>query len=295
MLFKLDQIETFVEVARHKSFSLAGEKLRVTQPLISSRVKKLEEILGFKLILRNTKSVSLTNEGDVFLEKCIEIVDNIRSAERLAAEIGEKSSPRVRIGALAMHVWRRWWILESFMSQYPKAHLEIEIGLSNQLAEQLLRGDLDVAFIHRRPSLALESVQLLKARYGMLSPQVEGVGSGPMELSELSGREIGLFRSEMAPDLHDQITQVLDMHSVRTVAIPEVTDEGIVNFVRRMHIPVLSFQPWDDNSAPEDLMFHEISDLVVAVDFVLARASRTSRAADLLWSHCLKCLPNQLP
>ena len=164
--------------------------------------------------------------------------------------------------------------------------MEIEKGSSAGLAEKLLRGELDIAFIHRRRSLPLEGMSLLNARYGLVSLSGGPSPAKPLELSQLRDEEIGLFRRELAPVLHDEITESLDAQGVRTVAIPEMTDERIVNFVRRMGLPVLSFQPWGDDDAPEDLRFHEISYMPLALEFVIARDSRTPHAADLLWRHC---------
>ncbi len=286
MIFKLDQIETFVEVAKHKSFSIAAANLNVTQPMVSSRIKKLEEMVGFKLINRNTKTVSLTKDGEALLDKSIEIIENIRDAERIVGRIRERAAPRIRIGAVSVHVWRRWWILESFMMRYPQAHLEIESGPSSRLAEKLLRGELDIAFMHPRASLPLEGLNLLSARYGLISRREAVTKPGPLTASDLRGQEVGLFRRELQPAIHDEITRILEPQGVRIVAIPEVTDEGILNFVRRMHFPVLSFTVWDDDSPPDDVIFQEIEGLDVALEFVVARASRTTQAAELLWRHC---------
>ena len=107
MLFKLDQIVTFVGVAKHSSFSVTASMLNVTQPMITARIKKLENIVGFRLVHRTTKSVSITTDGAAFPEKCVAIVDGVGAAERLVASIGERAMP-IRIGTLPVHGLRRW-------------------------------------------------------------------------------------------------------------------------------------------------------------------------------------------
>jgi len=61
-----DQLESFLEVARHSSFSRAGEKRFRTQPAISSQIRSLEEEVGSKLFDRSGGKVALTASGKVF-------------------------------------------------------------------------------------------------------------------------------------------------------------------------------------------------------------------------------------
>src|SRR5262249_3308125 len=61
-----DQLETFLEVARHTSFSRAAEKRFRTQPAISSQIRALEEEVGARLFDRSGGKVALTAAGKVF-------------------------------------------------------------------------------------------------------------------------------------------------------------------------------------------------------------------------------------
>jgi DNA-binding transcriptional LysR family regulator len=61
-----DQLETFLEVARHTSFSRAAEKRFRTQPAISSQIRALEEEIGARLFDRSGGKVALTGAGKVF-------------------------------------------------------------------------------------------------------------------------------------------------------------------------------------------------------------------------------------
>ncbi len=56
----IDQLKTFLEVSRQKSFSRAAEKLHVTQPSISAQVRALETYLGHRLFERGGGKVTLT-------------------------------------------------------------------------------------------------------------------------------------------------------------------------------------------------------------------------------------------
>ncbi len=286
MLFRLDQIQSFVEIAKHNSFSIAASHLNVTQPMISTRLKNLENAIGFRLIHRNTKAIALTPNGALFLERCLEILESIANAERLVSQIGGNARP-VRVGAVPTHSWRRWTLLQSFMRRYPQAVLEVDTFSSTVIAEKLLKGELDIGFIHRRGTLPLEEVGLLDGHYGLVSRADGKPGPPVITLSDLPYQEVALFPRPLDPTRHDELTQALEAIGVRTVAIPETTDEGIVNFVRRIGTPVVALKPWGDDSAPADLTFQDLSDVSVRRELVIARASRTTAAAELLWEHCL--------
>lgn len=61
------QLECFLSVAEHLNFSRASEELKITQPAVSHQIRSLEEELDVRLFRRTSKSVSLTQEGMLFL------------------------------------------------------------------------------------------------------------------------------------------------------------------------------------------------------------------------------------
>ncbi|MGH8694185.1 MAG: LysR family transcriptional regulator, partial [Burkholderiales bacterium] len=81
-----DQLETFLEVARHTSFSRAAEKRFRTQPAISSQIRALEEEVGARLFDRSGGKVSLTAAGKAFLKYAEETLAARRAIEASLAE-----------------------------------------------------------------------------------------------------------------------------------------------------------------------------------------------------------------
>ena len=61
------QLECFVAVAEHLNFSKASRELKITQPAVTHQIQALEEELNVKLFTRTSRSVSLTQEGVLFL------------------------------------------------------------------------------------------------------------------------------------------------------------------------------------------------------------------------------------
>jgi len=80
-LSDFSQIQTFIEVAENGSFAEAGRKLALPRSTISARVQALESRLGIRLFNRNTRNVSLTNEGQHYLSQCQQALALINNAE----------------------------------------------------------------------------------------------------------------------------------------------------------------------------------------------------------------------
>jgi len=93
----LDLVRTFVTVAETGSFTRTGERLGRTQSAISLQVRRLEESLGGRLLVRDPRRVSLTEAGEAFLPKARRL---LRVNDEIIAEVtGEDLEGEVRLGA----------------------------------------------------------------------------------------------------------------------------------------------------------------------------------------------------
>src|ERR1051325_12078953 len=94
-----DQVETFLAVARHLSFSRAAEKRFRTQPAISAQIRALEEEVGAKLLDRSGGKVSLTASGKLFLRFAEDTLDARKAAMTAIAETEGLPRGEIVVGA----------------------------------------------------------------------------------------------------------------------------------------------------------------------------------------------------
>src|SRR3979411_608114 len=94
-----EQLETFLEVARHASFSRAGEKRFRTQPAISSQIRALEEEVGARLFDRSVGKVSLTAPGKEFHKSAEATVDARKAMLASLAEMEHIPRGEIIVGA----------------------------------------------------------------------------------------------------------------------------------------------------------------------------------------------------
>jgi len=83
---------SFVKVVEHGGFSSAGRQLNLTTSVVTTHVKQLEARLGARLLNRTTRSVSLTEAGRAYYERCIQILSEIEEAEEAIQVL--QSKPR---------------------------------------------------------------------------------------------------------------------------------------------------------------------------------------------------------
>ena len=137
-------LETFVWVARLKSFRLTADKLFTTQASISSRIAVLEGELGVKLFLRDSRGVSLTPEGLKVLEYAEQMMDTMQALKQ-SIETRSCKAGRVRIGVMdtVIHTWLSPLVAQ-MTDHYPLVEIELVADTSLNLCDQLQKGFLDV-------------------------------------------------------------------------------------------------------------------------------------------------------
>ena len=135
---RLEAMHLFVRVAEAGSFSAVADQLNIARSVVTRQIAALESHLGTKLMVRNTRSLTLTTAGSVYLEKCKVILEMIDEAE--AGVIEERETPRgpIRIGLpLSFGLKKLTPLLLDFCQQHPDITCEFDFsdGPSNLIEE----------------------------------------------------------------------------------------------------------------------------------------------------------------
>lgn len=91
-------IDEFLAVASAGSFTAAAEALGVSKSFVSKTISELELRLGAQLMIRSTRRLSLTAAGELFLERCRALRDNLADVERSMAQFQSRPIGRLRVG-----------------------------------------------------------------------------------------------------------------------------------------------------------------------------------------------------
>jgi len=179
-------LETFLWVARLKSFSAAAERLNTTQAAISNRIATLERELGVRLFERDTHAVNITADGEKAVRRAEEIV---RLTHQLRDQIGGSQSLRgtVSIGTIDSIVYS--WLpdlISKVHCRYPFIRIDLEVDTSLAISRRLVGRQVDLALVVGPVSGAdLINLELGTLATGWFASPRLGFGPRVLELAEV--------------------------------------------------------------------------------------------------------------
>jgi DNA-binding transcriptional LysR family regulator len=138
----------FLAVAREESFSKAAAAIHISQPTLSRQIGDLEEELGKKLFVRGTRSLSLTDEGQLLKKRAQELLSLAEKTETEIRGDMHEISGNIYIGAgetYGIHTVTQ--AFKKLQESYPDLYLHISSGDGRDLAYQLDNGLIDLAVI----------------------------------------------------------------------------------------------------------------------------------------------------
>ncbi len=125
---KLGHMRTLVTVAKLGSFSAAAKELGVTPGMVSKQVKQLEDGLDVRLLHRTTRGVSLTDAGEFYLERVVDILHRIEDTESSLAALAGGPRGMLRIHsppAFGTNVLTA--VIAGFAREYPDVRVELSL------------------------------------------------------------------------------------------------------------------------------------------------------------------------
>jgi DNA-binding transcriptional LysR family regulator len=160
---KLNSIRAFTKVVQHSSFAGAARDLRLSRSAVSKHVMELEEELGVQLLSRTTRSVTATENGQAYYERCLAVLSDLEEADLAATRLQVEVRGLLRINAPmsfgTLHLARA---VADFMERYPD--LRIQLLLSDQQVDPVQEG-FDVTLrIADLPSSSMIARRIAPAR-----------------------------------------------------------------------------------------------------------------------------------
>lgn len=143
----LKQLEAFVQVAESGSFSKAAKDLFLTQPTISAHISSLEKELNARLFVRNTKEVSLSEDGHLLYKYAKQMVDlekRIADTFSVGADTGKQCISIAASTVPAQYLLPQ--LLAKFSEKFPDEQFKITETDSTKVVEQIVANNVDIGF-----------------------------------------------------------------------------------------------------------------------------------------------------
>lgn len=143
---QLPQIEAFLEVARQGNVGRAAPRIFVSQPALTARIQALEAELGVELFHRTSRGMQLTSIGQAFQPYAERAIQAVRDGSKLLAGMQSGYEGELTIGAaLAVSTYVLPQILARYIQQWPRAHVNVRTGPTDQIVEMVVWGEVDLA------------------------------------------------------------------------------------------------------------------------------------------------------
>ena len=177
-MYDPELLRTFLAVSQSLSFTASARTLGIGQPTVSQHVRRLEDSVGRPLFVRDTRSVTLTADGEAMAGFAREILAAHEKA--VGYFTGSRLAGRLRFGVtddLALTPLPR--ILRDFRQLYPRIDLELTVLQNESLMRRIESGHLDVAFVKRNAGTPTPNQGQLVRRDRLVWAAAEGVRVDP--------------------------------------------------------------------------------------------------------------------
>jgi len=232
----LHQLRCFVAAAEELHFGRAAQRLEMLPSALGRFIRILEEDLGTRLMMRTTRSVTLTDDGAAFLKEARSL---LTQAEALAAKFrmsGRKQAATVRVGAIdSAAAGLLPMLLHDFRMQRPDVTVQLVEDKTIRLLPRVLSGRIDLAFVRppESPDKRLEFMFLFhETAVVAVSDRHPLASRKRVTVADLANQPLIVPERRSRPHSHD-LTMKLFSEAALEARIVQVADEKqtIVNLV----------------------------------------------------------------
>lgn len=189
------QVEAFVQVSAHSSFSRAAEVLQLTQPSITARIQSLEREVGEELFERGGRGVRMTDAGLAFLPYAERILRTLVEGRDAIDEVRNVQLGSLQLGsALTVSTYVLPHILHTFRRQYSGIDVSIRTGRSEQVLSMIQSDEVQVGIVRSLSHPDIETIHLYDDEIVLsVNPEHPFAASGTATVEDAASEPIVLF------------------------------------------------------------------------------------------------------
>jgi LysR family hca operon transcriptional activator len=269
---ELRHLRYFVAVAEEGSLTVAAERrLHTAQPSLSRQIRDLEYEVGAQLLTRSPRGIELTAAGRAFLEHARLALAQTEAAVEAARRAAQPAKPSFALGFLtgqemdwlpeAMHILR---------DELPNVDVTVSSDYSPRLADDLMRGKLDLAFLRPEPQMPdLEYKVVMTEPLVLVLPSDHRLASRKAIAIQDIEEETFLGMSKTAPTLQAIIDDYLKRSGVDIRAEHEIDNLGMAMSLVASTRAVTLLPAYARNFLPSSVISRPLEGEAPTIDLVL--------------------------
>lgn len=176
-----DLLAVFCRVAETSNFSRAALHLGVAQPIVTRKIRRLEDALGVQLFVRSNRGCELTHEGELLASKAAGILLQLAQLREEVTNSSDRVSGTIALGVpIAAGMLLAPHLMPAIASRWPQLRVELVESVSRNLLSSVLNRELSLALLYDPPTdVGLIARPLLMERLHLIGP--------PTAVKQLSG------------------------------------------------------------------------------------------------------------
>ncbi len=225
---QLQQLKYFKTIGEFENISQASKVLLVSQPSLSNMIRRLEDELGVKLLIRKGRNVVLSEHGKILFKYAVSITEELEELQRELRDYSETSDRRVQI-ASPNSIYINTWLSE-FLISHPKYTVDHQIYKKDVMEKLLFSGALDFAFsTSPLNNKDFESKHLMSDWHVLLVPK-----------GHPFSKKDGIYLAEAADEnflalsVSEQYSRAIDRLSLLAGFEPKIVFEGETSLLERL-------------------------------------------------------------
>ncbi|MAE85013.1 MAG: hypothetical protein CMB80_19915 [Flammeovirgaceae bacterium] len=211
----LTQLRYALVLKKHQNFKKAAEQLEISQPALSVQIQKLEDEIGIKLFNRSGSPIQITRDGELFLIKAQEVVNNAKQLSNFAQELKDDYSGSLEIGVIAtLAPFLVPLFSHAIQKDYPNLQLVFKEQTTEVIVNAVRSGELDVGIISTPIDVyGIQSIPLFYERFYMYTSESGDVSTNEIKLDEINYDRLWLLNEGNC--FRDQVNDFCDIKSIR--------------------------------------------------------------------------------
>ena len=216
-MLDIKRLKYLEAVYRYKNFTRASEECFVSQPAISAAISALEKELGITLIVRDSKKVTFTYEGEQFMLRVSRILKECQEAEQLATDLSTTSNQTLHLGmspTLSLRLLPH--LYSTFFPRWKSAKIHLDENCMNKHIEKLRSDQMDLSYNALPPESERTGLKVIPVTQvevcTILNPKHPLARLERIPIEALEGQNVCLL--DQSARIHDLMIESFEKHNV---------------------------------------------------------------------------------